>query len=152
MCSSDLIDLGERTIDERIEHMFISRSASDRFKVYSDQQLATFRQIVPSLVSLVLYLCSENAEMFDVAGGKHSLQRPKPTKTKRGFDFTRQIIRRSGMSLIGWVPRCGVNGPCRKREIQATEPMRSRGHTSGGPTGIHTGWGNCISLKPGVSS
>ena len=43
------------------------------------------RLIAPSLVSLVLYVCSENAEMFSVAGGKHPLQRPKPKKTKWGL-------------------------------------------------------------------
>lgn len=79
------IDLGGRTIHESLERMLISRSASDWFKVYSDEELATIRLIVPSLVSLVLYLCSENAEMFSVAGGKHPLQRPKPKKTKWGL-------------------------------------------------------------------
>ena len=79
------IHLGERTIHDSIERMVISRSASDMSKVYSDQELTTFRQIVPSLVSLVLYLCSENAEVFDIRGGKHPLQRPKPKKTKLGL-------------------------------------------------------------------
>ena len=80
------IDLGDRTIHDSIEHTLISRAANDRFAVkYSEEELVEFRQVVPSLISLVLYLCSENAELFDVAGGKHSLQHPKPTKTKRGL-------------------------------------------------------------------
>jgi hypothetical protein len=78
-------DLAERTIQGSIERMINTHSATDRGKVYSHEEVATFREKLPSLISLVLYLCSENAEVCDIRGRKHLLEPPKPDKTKRGI-------------------------------------------------------------------
>jgi hypothetical protein len=40
---------------------------------------------VPSLVSLVLYLCSENAEIRESGGGHRLPAYPQPKKTKKGL-------------------------------------------------------------------
>jgi hypothetical protein len=40
---------------------------------------------VPSLVSLVLYLCSENAEIRESGGGHRRPAHPEPKKTKKGL-------------------------------------------------------------------
>jgi hypothetical protein len=51
----------------------------------TEQERAMEMKEVPSLVSLVLYLCSENAEIRQSGGGDRRPGYPKPEKTKKGL-------------------------------------------------------------------
>jgi hypothetical protein len=51
----------------------------------NEQERAIAMSEVPSLVSLVLYLCSENAEIRQSGGGKRRLGYPELKKTKKGL-------------------------------------------------------------------
>ena len=61
-------------------------------------------KVVPSLVSLVLYLCSENAEIRESGGGDRLPAYPEPKKTKKDCVCFRRIVRRIGRSDIAWAP------------------------------------------------
>jgi len=49
------------------------------------QERAMVMKTVPALVSLVLYLCSENAEIKESGGGDRLPAYPEPKKTKKGL-------------------------------------------------------------------
>jgi hypothetical protein len=51
----------------------------------NEQERAMAMQTVPSIVSLVLYLCSENAEIRNGGGDQRVPGYPKPKKTKKGL-------------------------------------------------------------------
>ncbi len=51
----------------------------------TDEERATEMRDVPSLVSLVLYLCSTNAEIRASGGGDRVPSYPEPEKTKKGL-------------------------------------------------------------------
>ncbi len=51
----------------------------------TEQERAMAMKDVPALVSLVLYLCSENAEIRESGGGHRLPAYPEPKKTKKGL-------------------------------------------------------------------
>ena len=61
-----------------------------------DCEPETLRRDVPPLVSLVLYLCCQCAEIADGQGSGRLPERPQPVKTKRACALSHQIARPSG--------------------------------------------------------
>ena len=53
--------------------------------VPSEAEVEMLKQDVPPLVSLVLYLCSQNAEIRDATGGTRVPTHPRPERTKKGM-------------------------------------------------------------------
>jgi hypothetical protein len=51
---------------------------------YGAQIAQSLRQVIAPRLSLMLYLCSEGAEVFDAKTGQQRPERPKPVKDKKG--------------------------------------------------------------------
>ena len=81
------IHLGKGGVAEGVEAML--KEAARQFPVTSANARGRCRRGSPAtfrpLVSLVLYLCSQAAEIKEAGAGKRVPTRPKPQKTKKGM-------------------------------------------------------------------
>ena len=115
----------------------------------TEQERATAMNEVPSLVSLVLYLCSQNAEIRESGGGDRLPAYPEPKKTKKGprlFPPDRPTHWEVGYRLGAALRRASTERIW--EEPTGTHARRAR--TSAGLTGIRTGLANRLSrtLEP----
>ena len=103
---------------------------------------------VSPLVSLVLYLCSQAAEIKEFGAGKRVPTRPKPQKTKKGMRTSPRITRAGGRSGIAWGLHCGKR--CRSmNQRNRPAPMPAHARISEGLTGTRSGSARGISPMPG---
>jgi len=68
----------EEVLEESLRHVRVSI-------VPSDSEVLMLKRDMPPLVSLVLYLCCEAAEISGGHGGRRAPARPKPVRTKTGM-------------------------------------------------------------------
>lgn len=116
------IRLGQGSIEESLEAVYYRRAAAGM--AIDSLELGTLHSVVPGLISLLLYLCSDSAEMGD---GTLRPARPAPRRTKKGtrmFPAERQTPRDLGMRL-GAALRRAVPGE--RRTVTKT------GHTKASP-------------------
>jgi hypothetical protein len=82
------IRLGIGGVAEALEALFKETARSTRVTVDArERDLEMLKRDMPPLVSLVLYLCCQSAEITDQHGANRLPARPQPVKTKRGLRF-----------------------------------------------------------------
>ncbi len=116
------IRLGQDTIEESLEAVYFRRAAAGM--AIDGLELNTLHHIVPGVISLLLYLSSEAAEVGD---GTRQPTRPVPRRTKKGmrmFPAERQTPWDVGVRL-GAALRRAVAGEVR--------PVTKSGNTNASP-------------------
>ena len=143
------IHLGKGGVTEGVEAMLKEAARHFPARVQTPEgMLERLSSDVSPLVSLVLYLCSQAAEIKEVGAGKRVPTRPKPQKTKKGmriFAPDHRVGGRSGIAsgLLSGRRCLSMNQRNRPAPMPALVPI------SAGLTGTRSGWENGISLMPG---
>jgi hypothetical protein len=142
------IHLGIGGVAEALEALLKETARSTR--VTEDaraRDLEMLKRDMPPLVSLVLYLCCQSAEITDQRGANRLPARPQPVKTKRGLRFFPpdrptqwQVGYRLGAALSRAVSERGAPS--------SGGTQRAHVRTSAEPIGIHFGSGHGTSRKP----
>ncbi len=124
-----LIHLDQPTLDEGLRAVMEEAAKRARQVGVSASQAKLMAQgiqdqkkLLPSLISLTLYLCSENAEIRSPTGDSRLPARPKPKKTKQGERFF------EGERMTRW--DCGWRiGHALRRALDTVENKSSEGET-----------------------
>lgn len=105
------LDLSRKTVEATVEsavNSFVTVMNLLGYKMIQPPRSFVSKladQTVP-LVSLSLYLCSEEAEVRDARGALPSPLKPQPKKTRKGLRLSRRSGLRSGRWRTDWVLPC----------------------------------------------
>ena len=143
------IHLGKGGVTEGVEAML--KEAARQFPVRMQTPEGVLERLssdISPLVSLVLYLCSQAAEIKETGAGKRVPTRPKPQKTKKGM----RIFAPDHPSRweVGYRLGAALGRRCRSmNQRNRPAPMPALVLISAGLTGTRSGSARRISPMPG---